>query len=35
MRNRFNLVDLLDLLGLWTDDHVDWALQDPEAAPHE
>jgi glycerol-1-phosphate dehydrogenase [NAD(P)+] len=28
MRNRFNLVDLLDLLDLWTDDLVDWALRD-------
>jgi glycerol-1-phosphate dehydrogenase [NAD(P)+] len=26
MRNRFNLVDLLDLLGLWTDDMVDWVM---------
>ncbi|MCB1378123.1 MAG: iron-containing alcohol dehydrogenase [Alphaproteobacteria bacterium] len=26
MRNRFNLVDLLDLLGLWTDERVTWAL---------
>ncbi len=26
MRNRFNLVDLLDLMGLWTDDMVDWVL---------
>ena len=26
MRSRFNLVDLLDLLGLWTDAHVAWAL---------
>jgi glycerol-1-phosphate dehydrogenase [NAD(P)+] len=26
MRNRFNLVDLLDLTGLWTDDMVDWVL---------
>ena len=26
MRNRFNLVDLLDLLGLWTDERIDWAL---------
>jgi glycerol-1-phosphate dehydrogenase [NAD(P)+] len=24
MRNRFNLVDLLDLMGLWTDEMVDW-----------
>ncbi len=28
MRNRFNLVDLLDMLGLWTDDMIDWALAD-------
>lgn len=28
MRNRFNLVDLLDLLDLWTDDRVEWALRD-------
>ena len=27
MRNRFNLIDLLDLLGLWTDERVDWALR--------
>ena len=26
MRNRFNLVDLLDLMGLWTNDMVDWVL---------
>lgn len=26
MRNRFNLVDLLDLLGLWTTDRIEWAL---------
>ena len=26
MRSRFNLVDLLDLLGLWTDAHIAWAL---------
>lgn len=26
MRNRFNLVDLLDLMGLWTDDMVDWVM---------
>ncbi|HRX35341.1 MAG TPA: iron-containing alcohol dehydrogenase [Aestuariivirga sp.] len=26
MRNRFNLVDLLDLLGLWTQERVEWAL---------
>ena len=26
MRNRFNLVDLLDLMGLWTDEMVDWML---------
>jgi glycerol-1-phosphate dehydrogenase [NAD(P)+] len=26
MRNRFNLVDLLDLMGLWTDELVDWVL---------
>ena len=26
MRNRFNLVDLLDLMGLWTDEMVDWVL---------
>jgi glycerol-1-phosphate dehydrogenase [NAD(P)+] len=26
MRNRFNLVDLLDLLGLWTEERVEWAL---------
>ncbi len=27
MRNRFNLVDLLDLLGLWTEERVAWALE--------
>jgi glycerol-1-phosphate dehydrogenase [NAD(P)+] len=27
MRNRFNLVDLLDLMGLWTDDMIDWVMQ--------
>ncbi len=26
MRNRFNLVDLLDLLGLWTEERVEYAL---------
>jgi glycerol-1-phosphate dehydrogenase [NAD(P)+] len=26
MRNRFNLVDLLDLLGLWNDEMIDWVL---------
>jgi glycerol-1-phosphate dehydrogenase [NAD(P)+] len=26
MRNRFNLVDLLDLMGLWTDEMIDWVL---------
>jgi glycerol-1-phosphate dehydrogenase [NAD(P)+] len=26
MRNRFNLVDLLDMMGLWTDETIDWAL---------
>ena len=26
MRNRFNLVDLLDLMGLWTDEMVDWVM---------
>jgi glycerol-1-phosphate dehydrogenase [NAD(P)+] len=28
MRNRFNLVDLLDMMGLWTDERIDWALGD-------
>jgi glycerol-1-phosphate dehydrogenase [NAD(P)+] len=28
MRNRFNLVDLLDLLGLWTEERVTWVLRD-------
>jgi glycerol-1-phosphate dehydrogenase [NAD(P)+] len=28
MRNRFNLVDLLDMMGLWTDEMIDWALAD-------
>ena len=27
MRNRFNLVDLLDLMGLWTDEMVDWVME--------
>ena len=26
MRSRFNLVDLLDMLGMWTDERIDWAL---------
>ncbi len=26
MRNRFNLVDLLDMLGLWTEERIAWAL---------
>ncbi len=26
MRNRFNLVDLLELMGLWTDEMVDWVM---------
>ena len=26
MRNRFNLVDLLDLMGLWTEEMVDWVM---------
>jgi glycerol-1-phosphate dehydrogenase [NAD(P)+] len=32
MRNRFNLVDLLDMLGLWTDETIDWAMKDVMAA---
>ncbi len=28
MRNRFNLVDLLDMMGLWTDEMIDWSLTD-------
>ncbi len=28
MRSRFNLVDLLDMLGLWTDDRIAWAVAD-------
>jgi glycerol-1-phosphate dehydrogenase [NAD(P)+] len=28
MRSRFNLVDLLDMMGLWTDERIDWALAD-------
>jgi glycerol-1-phosphate dehydrogenase [NAD(P)+] len=28
MRNRFNLVDLLDMLGLWSDDLIDRAMYD-------
>jgi glycerol-1-phosphate dehydrogenase [NAD(P)+] len=28
MRSRFNLVDLLDMLGLWTEERITWALQD-------
>lgn len=36
MRNRFNLVDLLDLLGLWTEERVAWALDGVlEGAAHE
>jgi glycerol-1-phosphate dehydrogenase [NAD(P)+] len=26
MRNRFNLVDLLDMMGLWTEELITWAL---------
>lgn len=26
MRNRFNLVDLLDMMGLWTEDLIEWVL---------
>lgn len=26
MRNRFNLVDLLNLMGLWTDEMIEWAV---------
>jgi glycerol-1-phosphate dehydrogenase [NAD(P)+] len=26
MRNRFNLVDLLDMMGLWTEEMIEWAL---------
>ncbi len=26
MRNRFNLIDLLDMMGLWTDEMIEWAL---------
>lgn len=26
MRNRFNLVDLLDLMGLWTPERIQWAM---------
>jgi glycerol-1-phosphate dehydrogenase [NAD(P)+] len=32
MRNRFNLVDLLDMMGLWSDEMIDWALADVMAA---
>ena len=32
MRNRFNLVDLLDMMGLWTDERIDWALADVSEA---
>lgn len=28
MRNRFNLIDLLDMLGLWTNERIIWALAD-------
>jgi glycerol-1-phosphate dehydrogenase [NAD(P)+] len=28
MRSRFNLVDLLDLLGLWTEERIAWALDE-------
>ena len=27
MRNRFNLVDLLDMMGLWTEDMIAWAME--------
>lgn len=27
MRNRFNLVDLLDLMGLWTPERIHWAMR--------
>ena len=33
MRNRFNLVDLMDLLGLWTDERIDWALHGVSGEP--
>lgn len=26
MRNRFNLVDLLDMMGLWTEERIEWVL---------
>ncbi len=28
MRNRFNLVDLLDMMGLWTPELIDWVMAD-------
>ena len=28
MRSRFNLVDLLDMMGLWTEDRIAWAVAD-------
>ena len=33
MRSRFNLVDLLDMLGLWTDERIDWALDGVVGVP--
>jgi glycerol-1-phosphate dehydrogenase [NAD(P)+] len=32
MRNRFNLVDLLDMMGLWTDELINWAMDGTAAA---
>jgi glycerol-1-phosphate dehydrogenase [NAD(P)+] len=32
MRNRFNLVDLLDMMGLWTGEMIDWAMKDVVSA---
>lgn len=31
MRNRFNLVDLLDMMGLWTPELIDWVMADMKA----
>jgi glycerol-1-phosphate dehydrogenase [NAD(P)+] len=32
MRNRFNLVDLLDMMGLWTEERIAWVLADVSEA---
>lgn len=33
MRNRFNLVDLLDMMGLWTEERITWVLADAMEPP--